>query len=101
GFAVSDEGGIPLWTEFQRLGGVRVLGYPISTRYQVDGYVMQAAQRAIVQWRPELGRAGVTNVLDDLSKAGRDPWLLSFRQTPKSVGADVSLLDGDPAIKAR
>jgi len=101
GFAITDQGGIPFWTEFQRLGGVRQLGYPISTRYQVDGFVMQAAQRGIMQWRPEQGHAVLTNVLDDLSKAGRDPWLLSFRQTPKAVGADVSLLDADPAIKAR
>ncbi|HZQ98723.1 MAG TPA: hypothetical protein VFC93_07895, partial [Chloroflexota bacterium] len=74
GFAITDQGGIPFWTEFQRLGGVRQLGYPISTRYQVDGFVMQAAQRGIMQWRPEQGHAVLTNVLDDLSKAGRDPW---------------------------
>src|SRR5690349_6827371 len=65
GFAIADEGGIPLWSEYQRLGGLKALGYPISARYQVDGYVTQAVQRGILQWRPEQKQAVLTNVLDD------------------------------------
>jgi hypothetical protein len=83
GFAITDEGSIPLWREFQRLGGVKALGYPISGRYQVDGFVAQAMQKGIVQWRPDQGQAVLTNVLDDLSRVGRDDWLLAFRQTPR------------------
>jgi hypothetical protein len=115
GFVVADEGGIPLWTEYQRLGGARALGYPISNRYQAGAYVMQATQRAILQWRPEQTRAVLTNVLDDLSTAGKDPWLLGFRSTPRPLEADFdgnrpfdeaakrrqALLDAEPPIKER
>lgn len=115
GYAIADEAGVPLWSEYQRLGGIRTLGYPISARYQVDGFVTQAMQKGILQWRPEQRQAVLTNVLDDLSRAGRDDWLLSFRQTPKPLPPDFDagrswpetvqrrqgLLDADPAIKSR
>lgn len=115
GFAVVDEGGIPLWREFQRLGGVERLGFPISNRFQAGPYVYQATQKAVLQWRPELGRALLTNVLDDMSAAGRDPWLLVFRSTPRPLGPEFdggrpfeeaakrrqALLDAEPAIKER
>ena len=39
GFAITDEGGIPFWTTFQRLGGLKALGYPASNRFEPDGYV--------------------------------------------------------------
>src|SRR5213593_118167 len=114
GFAITDEASIPLWREFQRLGGVKALGYPISSRYQVDGFVAQAMQKGIVQWRPDQGQAVLTNVLDDLSRIGRDDWLLAFRQTPRPapflaeagkpfeevVKIRQAALDGRPAIKA-
>src|SRR2546423_1168067 len=45
GFRVSNEGGIGFWSDFQRLGGVASLGYPISRRFMLDGYVSQATQK--------------------------------------------------------
>jgi hypothetical protein len=115
GFAVVDQGGIPLWKEYQRLGGVRTLGYPISDRFQSGQYVVQVTQKTILQWRPEQNQAVPTNVLDDLSAAGRDAWLLGFRSTPKPLGPEFdggrpfdeavkrrqALLDAEPAIKER
>jgi hypothetical protein len=115
GFTIADEAGVPLWSEFQRLGGVAVLGYPISGRFERDGFVHQAVQRAILQWRPEQRRVVLTNVLDDLSRAGHDDWLLQARQTPRPLGAEAdagqpfpevvrrrqALLDADEAIKRR
>ncbi len=38
GYAITDEGGIPLWSEFQRLGGVPALGYPVSRRFTWKGF---------------------------------------------------------------
>jgi hypothetical protein len=115
GFAITDEAGVPLWSEFERLGGVGTLGYPISGRFERDGFVHQAVQRAILQWRPEQKRAVLANVLDDLSKAGRDDWLLHAKQTPKPLEPDAdagrpfeevvkrrqALLDADESIKRR
>ena len=115
GFAITDEAGVPLWSEFERLGGVDTLGYPISGRFERDGFVHQAVQRAILQWRPEQRRVVLANVLDDLSKAGRDDWLLQAKQTPRPLGPEVdagrpfdevvkhrqALLDADESIKRR
>jgi hypothetical protein len=115
GFAITDEAGVPFWSEFERLGGVDTLGYPISGRFERDGFVHQAVQRAILQWRPDQKRAVLANVLDDLSKAGRDDWLLQAKQTPRPLGPDAdagrafedvvkqrqALLDADEAIKRR
>jgi hypothetical protein len=35
GFSVTNEGGVRFWSEFQRLGGVQVVGYPMSRRFDV------------------------------------------------------------------
>src|SRR5690348_8937241 len=53
GFRVSDEGGIGFWSEYQRLGGPAMLGYPISRRFMLDGYMVQGTQKVILQWRPD------------------------------------------------
>src|SRR2546428_8747329 len=83
GFAITDEASIPLWREFQRLGGVKALGYPISTRYQLDGFVVQAMQKGIVQWRPGQGPGGLTNQLRHPSRGGRDHRRLALPQPPR------------------
>ena len=38
-------------------------------------------QRAILQWRPEVGQAYFVNVLDRLAAAGKDDWLFAQRMT--------------------
>jgi hypothetical protein len=86
GFAVTDEGGVRLWSEFRRLGGVSVLGYPISRRLSDrGGFTVQAFQKGVLQWRPEGGKAWLTNVFDELTQAGKDDWLLAHRSTPRPL----------------
>ncbi|HEX2036906.1 MAG TPA: trypsin-like peptidase domain-containing protein [Chloroflexota bacterium] len=114
GFAIVDEGGVPLWSEFQRLGGVGALGYPVSRRFTWDGFVVQATQKAVLQWRPDLGRAVFVNLLDEMTRAGRDDWLLRERLIPgptpfaeesglpfeRVVQQRLALLDPYPALRA-
>src|SRR5579859_4304817 len=57
GYRITDDGGIAFWSEFKRLGGVDVLGYPASTRFTLDGFTVQATQRVILQWRPDVKQA--------------------------------------------
>src|SRR5436309_13260660 len=66
GFRVTNDGGVKLWDEFQRLGGVDGLGYPISRRFTWKGFTVQAMQKGVLQWRPETGQAWLTNVFDEL-----------------------------------
>lgn len=115
GFAVVDDPQAKFWTEFQRLGGVDTVGYPISQRYERDTFLTQAFQKLILQWHPETGSFAVVNVFDEMSKAGLDAALLEKYQTPKPienfdapgatwpqiVSARQALLDANPAIKAR
>ena len=75
GFAVTDADGIPFWTEFQRLGGVQALGYPLSRRFFWDGFTVQVFQKVVLQWRPELSTFMFVNVFDRLSLAGYDDTL--------------------------
>ena len=82
GFAVSNQDGVPLWTAFQSLGGVDVLGYPVSRRFELDGFVVQAFQKAVLQWRPERKGFDFVNTFDVLHDRGRDDWLAVYRQTP-------------------
>src|SRR6266851_4190365 len=70
GYMVLDDTEAALWTEFRRYGGVDVIGYPVTQRfnYNNDGYVYQAFERGILQWHPETGRAEMANVFEMFTK---------------------------------
>lgn len=114
GFTISDNGDNLFWTEFQRYGGVPVLGYPISRRFLLDGFPSQAFQKAILQWRGDEHRAVFVNVFDKLSAAHKDDWLRTVRFTPNKtipeeaptaswqsiVAGRQAVLNDNPQIKA-
>jgi cell wall-associated NlpC family hydrolase len=89
GFSVKDEGGVKFWSEFQRMGGVQAVGYPVSRRFTHKGFTVQAFQKGVLQWRPEIGRAWFTNVFDEMHEAGKDDWLLAHRSTPRPLNASI------------
>ncbi|MBA3534761.1 MAG: hypothetical protein H0T73_22850 [Ardenticatenales bacterium] len=82
GFSVLDNSEARFWAEFQRLGGLQNVGYPISRRFVYDGFVTQAFQKLVLQWRPEVGQAWPVNIFDELSRHSFDQRLNSTRQTP-------------------
>ncbi|HEX2922435.1 MAG TPA: cellulase family glycosylhydrolase [Chloroflexota bacterium] len=115
GFAVTDDGGVSFWSEFQRLGGVDVVGYPVTQRFVLDGFTTQAFQKGVLQWRPEVKQAWFLNTFDAMHDKGLDDWLLTYRQTPKPfdtkpdtglswdqvVARHLPILDANPTIKQR
>ena len=104
------------------------VGYPISHRYMWRGFVTQAFEKAIMQWRPERGVQFI-NIFDELHDAGLDGLLRSRYVIPRQlepsfdagavasiehwedfpadanwqliVGPRLALLDDNPAIKER
>ncbi|MCY3895921.1 MAG: M23 family metallopeptidase [Chloroflexi bacterium] len=114
GFAVWDDADARFWSAFQELGGIPVVGYPISQRFQQHGFTVQAFQKLVLQWDPGANRANAANTLDNLHHAGFDPWLASFRQVPphqalpqdagqpfEIVTANhLALLDANPDIRS-
>lgn len=97
GYAVRDSGSdssghtIKFWSEFQRLGGVATLGYPVGEPYVgSDGFTYQPFQRGVLQWRPELDRALLSNTFEILQSASKDDWLLSVKGVPKPISDDGS-----------
>ena len=114
GFAVWDDADARFWTAFQELGGIPVVGYPISQRFEQHGFTVQAFQKMVLQWDPGADRANAANTLDNLHQAGFDQWLESFRQVPRhqSLPEDagqpfhvitanhLALLDANPDIRA-
>jgi hypothetical protein len=57
GFSIADAAGVPLWREYQRLGGLEKLGYPVSRRFIWGESVAQAVQAGLLRWRSERRRA--------------------------------------------
>ena len=114
GFPVWDDDEARFWTAFQELGGIPVVGYPISHRFQQHGFTVQAFQKLVLQWDPGADRANAANTLDNLHQSGFDPWLESFRQVPKHqtlqedsgqpfdviTANHLALLDANPDIRA-
>jgi len=112
GFAVTDDGDAKFWSEFRRLGGVQVVGYPASQRFRWDGFIVQVFQRVIFQWHPDTGAVAFVNVFDRLHEAAKDDWLLQAKSTPpprawdevgkpwdEIVARRLAALDPYPAIK--
>ena len=88
GFAVIDDQEASFWRDYQNLGGVNVLGYPISRRYYKHGFVRQAFQRGILQWDVDAGRASPINLFDYLSDNGNDQMLFERWQVPYPFASD-------------
>lgn len=84
GFSVCDDAEANFRTTFNTYGLQRI-GYPISTRYERDGFVTQAFQKAILQWRAESNSVAFVNTFDDLHNDGFDEQLLRVRQTPNQL----------------
>jgi N-acetylmuramoyl-L-alanine amidase len=61
GYRIADN---DFWTYFQRRGGVRTFGYPVSNPFTLQGFKVQIFQRAVLQMQPN-GTVGMANVLDD------------------------------------
>ncbi|MDA8217239.1 MAG: hypothetical protein M0Z94_06425 [Dehalococcoidales bacterium] len=115
GYSVTNADGVKFWDEFRRLGGVNVVGYPMSRRFDWDGFVTQVFQKAVFQWRPQEGKVYFVNVFDKLHDTGYDAWLSTAMSTPNPldgatfdagkswdqvVAGRLALLDANPAIKA-
>jgi hypothetical protein len=62
----------------------------------------QVFQRSALQWRPDLGQAVPTNILDDLTQAGADAWLDRVGQVPPTpLSSDDTGLDSDQLVARR
>lgn len=108
GYAVRDSGTdanghtIKFWSEFQRLGGVATLGYPIGEPYVgSDGFNYQPFQRGVLQWRPELGQAVLSNTFEILQADNQDNWLFNVKGVPQPISNDGSGGDFQKAVTTR
>jgi polysaccharide biosynthesis protein PslG len=85
GFTIDDSGGVPMWTWFQKYGGVSLLGYPNTGRFMLDGFVVQGTQRALLQWHPENQTMAFVNIFDRLHDANLDSVLQATFQIPPQL----------------
>ncbi|MCY4436676.1 MAG: FxLYD domain-containing protein [Chloroflexi bacterium] len=101
GYAITNYGDIVFWSSFQQLGGVPAVGYPVSGRFILDGFVYQATQNVLLQWDPASNSVNIANTFDMLSDAGYDAWLEAFRQIPRSFdwSADDPVNDWEGTVQ--
>jgi len=90
GYSIEDRDGIPFWTEYQRFGGVVNLGYPISQRFMLDGFVVQATANVVMQWHSSDQKVYFLNVMDVLHDHGDDNKLLKQAGIPPSQPAPAA-----------
>lgn len=84
GYQVCDDTNGRFLSAYRRYG-LQNVGFPISSRYSRDGFITQAFQKAILQWRPESGTVAFANTFDDMHNRGLDQRLLEQRQTPNQL----------------
>ena len=101
GYAITDYRGINFWSSFQQLGGVPAVGYPVSGRFILDGFMYQATHNVLLQWDPASSSVKIANTFDMLSDAGYDAWLEAFRQIPRSFdwSADDPVNDWEGTVQ--
>jgi hypothetical protein len=73
GFSVTDVPGQPFWSAFQRMGGLEVLGYPLSTRFLLYGGVGQAFQTGILHFDPSAGDWTLIPSFEAVPISAREP----------------------------
>jgi hypothetical protein len=83
GYRVANEAGIPFWDEFQRLGGLKVFGYPVSRRFHWKKRVVQRFQFAVLHWRGG-GDGAEVRSLKEVGDPPREARLAE--PSPRSVG---------------
>ena len=99
GYSITNDFGVPFWSEFQRLGAVERLGYPITQRFIWHGFITQATQKAVLQWDPDLGRVQLVNVLDYLADIGKEEWLQQKWFVPRrSPAGSIAVADPDGVL---
>jgi hypothetical protein len=91
GYAVTDDDAAPMWSEFQRLGGVGVLGYPITSRFLYRGLPTQVFQKLVLQWQPQFSSAVPLTLFDELSPRGSDGWPSDTQQIPPPQDASADI----------
>jgi hypothetical protein len=113
GYQVVNAGGLGFWGESQRLGGIDVLGYPLSNRFNWRGVTVQVFQKFVLQGPEAGGEVSVLNLMDELSVLGKDDFLKDERSIPPPLppefdrgrspaevpSARLALLVDDPALE--
>ena len=100
GFSITDDGGIPFWTVYQRDGGLLQLGFPLTRRFIRDGFVTQVLQKAVLQWHSGTGQVEFVNVLDEMNNYGLDGWLAE-RLVPRHLMTDDGHLPWAEIVRTR
>ena len=85
GFAIVDDASAPMWTWFQKYGGVNLLGYPNTGRFMLDGFIVQGTQRVLLQWHPDTQTMAFVNIFDRLHDANMDNVLQATFQIPPQI----------------
>jgi hypothetical protein len=85
GYAITDDGGVPMWTWFQKYGGVNLLGYPNTGRFTLDGFTVQGTQKALLQWNPQTQTMQFVNIFDRLHAQNLDGVLQATFQIPPQI----------------
>ena len=111
GYAVVDDDEAKFWTAFQNNGGISSVGYPVTQRFDWDGFETQVFQKVVFQWRPEADEVAFINVFDDLHRLGFDSQLEDLLIPPQEsfdeseltwneiLSTRIGLLDSEPALR--
>ncbi|MGB0388493.1 MAG: metallophosphoesterase family protein [Ardenticatenaceae bacterium] len=91
GYTVCDDSEARFLSAFEGYG-LQNVGYPISRRFQRDGFMTQAFQKAILQWQADSKSVAFVNIFDELHDRDFDETLFQVRQTPNQLPAGW---DGD------
>jgi transglutaminase elicitor len=88
GFAVQDGHGAKLWSEFQKLGGVPAVGYPLSRRFDWNGRVAQAFEGGVLRIDPSTGVAELVSARD--LPGGKPPSYAIQPDQPPRASAELA-----------
>jgi hypothetical protein len=69
GFTVSNDNHIRFWSEFRRLGGIDVIGLPLTGRFDSWGQIVQVFENGVLHWDSDSQQADLGPLPPDLTTA--------------------------------
>jgi hypothetical protein len=69
GFTVSNDNRIRFWSEFRQLGGVDVVGLPLTSRFDSWGETVQVFQNGVLHWNADTNTADLGPPPPDITTA--------------------------------
>ena len=90
GYEIRNQNDARWWDAYRRLGGMPVIGPPVSGPFALGGFEYQATRYGLLQRWVARNHIAPANALEIMDRAGHTEWLYQACQVPRPIEDDGS-----------